>query len=214
MKFKGLFLDLDGTILNTIEDIRAAVNHSLILHGFKARTLEQIRRSIGHGSKYLIKTSIVKDVDEKLFNSIFDTYKNYYAQHVDVFTRPYDNVIETLKDIKNKGAKIAIITNKPIDLALPLVNKYFDGLIDVVYGQDKNSIPKPNPNDIFNAMEKLNLKREEILFVGDSLVDYQTANNANVTAILCSYGFEKYEILRDNSNCKIINAFEDLKEYF
>ena len=95
-----------------------------------------------------------------------------------------------------------------------VAKKYFDGLIDVVYGQDINSIPKPDPNDIYKAMEKLNLKREEILFVGDSLVDYQTANNANVTAILCSYGFEKYEILRDNSNCKIINAFEDLKEYF
>ena len=214
MKFKGLFLDLDGTILNTIEDIKESVNFSLKLHGIKPRSLEQIRKSIGHGSKHLINTSIPNTIDQKQFETIFNSYKNYYVSHVDVFTKPYDGVVDTLKELKNRGVKIAVITNKPIDLALPLINKYFQGLIDVVYGQDKNSIPKPNPVDIFKALEKLNLTKEEIIYVGDSLVDYQTAINANVKPILCSYGFEKKDILKANSNCELIDKFDELRRYF
>ena len=214
MKFKGLFLDLDGTILNTIEDIKESVNFSLKLHGIKPRSLEQIRKSIGHGSMHLIKTSIPNTIDQKQFETIFNSYKNYYVSHVDVFTKPYDGVVDTLKELKNRGVKIAVITNKPIDLALPLINKYFQGLIDMVYGQDKNSIPKPNPVDIFKALEKLNLTKEEIIYVGDSLVDYQTAINANVKPILCSYGFEKKDILKANSNCELIDKFDELRRYF
>ena len=214
MKYRGLFLDLDGTILDTIKDIQASVNFSLREHNLKERSLEQIRQSIGRGSKHLIKTSIPLGIHQNEFNHIFDVYKQYYIEHVNDYTTPYDGVKETLSLLKTKGVKIAIITNKPFDLANQLISIHFLGIIDILFGQTENSIPKPDPSDLYKAIENLGLKKEEIIYVGDSLVDYQTALNAKVKPVLCSYGFEKADVFKENTSCDIIKSFSEIRRYF
>lgn len=213
MKYKGIFFDLDGTILNTIEDIKSAVNFSLKKHGYKERTLEQIRQSIGHGSIHLIKTSLPSNVDENQFKSIFDTYKNYYIENVNVYTKPYNNVKETLQYLKDNDIKIAVITNKPHDLATKLIDIHFKDLIDLVIGIKDDVIPKPNPSSIFDALKQFNLTNKDVLFVGDSLVDYKTAQNSCMDVIMCIYGFEKEDILKANCSCPLIKSFEEIRRY-
>lgn len=213
MKYKGIFLDLDGTILNTIEDIRAAVNFALKQYGYKERTLEQIRQSIGRGSIHLIKTSLPSNIDENTFQSIFDTYKNYYINNVNVFTKPYNNVKETLKYFKDNGIKIAIITNKPHDLASELIDIHFKNLVDLVVGIKEGVTPKPDPSSLNQALRQLRLTNKEVLFIGDSLVDYKTAKNGSLDVIICLYGFEIENILKENCSCPLIKSFEEIRRY-
>lgn len=213
MRYKALFLDLDGTILDTIDDIKEAVNYSLDKHGFKVRTKEEIRKSLGYGSPHLIKTSLVKEVDENTFKKVFDDYKTYYENHVDILTKPYPGCVEILTKLKQKGMKLALITNKPHDIALQLVDIYFKGLFDVIYGQMSKIKSKPDPESVYLALDDLGLKKEEILFIGDSLADHKTAVNANVDYLICSYGFETKIVLKENGIKNIIDSFYEMEEY-
>lgn len=214
MKYKALFLDLDGTILDTIEDIRVSVNYSLVKHGFTPRTIEQIRLSLGYGSPHLIKTSIEKEVDEKTFKAVFDDYKEHYKNHVDIFTKPYDGCLEILTKLKQKGIKLALITNKPHDIALQLTDIYFPNLFSVIYGQQTAIKSKPDPESVYLALDDLSLRKEEILYIGDSLADYKTATNAGVDYLICSYGFETKENLLKNGVERIIDNFNEVEAYF
>lgn len=213
MKYKALFLDLDGTILDTIDDIREAVNFSLNKHGFKIRSKEEIRLSLGYGSPHLIRTSLPEGVDDETYKKVFDDYKEYYKNHVDVLTKPYDDCVELLTNFKQNGIKLALITNKPHDIALQLVDIYFPNLFSVVYGQQTTIKSKPDPESVFIALNDLNLDKHDILYIGDSLADHKTALNAGVDYLICSYGFETKDNLIANNVNNIIDSFKEVKEY-
>ena len=212
-KYKALFLDLDGTILDTLEDLKDAVNFALVTKGFKPRTNQQIINSIGHGSYHLIKTSLPENIDEKTYLETFNTYKNYYKNHADIKTSVYPGVLDLLTKFKQNGGKIALITNKPHEIATNLIHTYFGDLFDAIYGHSDIYPAKPNPYTIQLALNDLSLSKEDVLFIGDSYVDYDTANNASLDCLICSYGFESKESLISKSVSPIIDSFYEVEAY-
>lgn len=214
MKYKALFIDLDGTILDTLKDISFAVNYSLSRHGLPNKTDEQIRSYLGKGSNYLIKCAIDNVDDEVLFRSVYDVYKNYYLDNFATYTKPYDNALKVLLDFKNQGGKIALISNKPQDIAIKLLDKFFPAVFDVIYGQMTHIKTKPDSESLILAMKDLNLcDKKDILYVGDSLVDYQTAKNMGLDLVLCLYGFEdKEKLISTKANC--IVSIDELRRFY
>ncbi len=214
MKYKALFIDLDGTILNTLQDISYAVNYSLTRHNLANKTDEQIRSYLGKGSDYLIKRAI-DDVDDViLFKSVYDVYKHYYLNNFATYTKPYDKALDVLLDFKKQGGKIALISNKPQDIAIKLLDKFFPGVFDVIYGQMPHIKTKPDSESLLLAMKDLNLHdKKDILYVGDSLVDYQTATNMDLDVVLCLYGFEdKEKLIATKANC--IASIDELRRFY
>ena len=133
MKYKAVFFDLDGTVLNTLKDITEAVNFSLKKHGFLQKDEKTIQTYLGLGSNHLIKNAL-DDKRLELFDIVYNDYKNYYLSHFDVYTKPYPGVFDFLAKIKQKGAKLALISNKPNDICTLLINKFYPNLFDVVLG--------------------------------------------------------------------------------
>lgn len=213
MKYKALFLDLDGTILDTLKDISEAVNYSLKVHNLCLKSDDEIVSFLGKGSSYLISNAIGKNANNKvLFDDVFKVYKQYYLSHPSVYTKPYDGVCEVLLKFKQKGGKIALISNKPQDIAIKLLNQFFPNTFDAIYGQMDQIKSKPDPESINLALKDLNVSKKDVLYIGDSLVDYQTALNSQLDVLLCLYGFEeKSKLLKTNANC--INTFKEVEEY-
>lgn len=214
MKYKALFIDLDGTILDTLKDISCAVNYSLTKHNLNNKTDEQIRTYLGKGSDYLIRCAIDNVGDDRLFKSVYDVYKNYYLNNFATYTKPYDGALNTLLDFKMQGGKIALISNKPQDIAIKLLDNFFPNVFDVIYGQMPHIKTKPDIESLLLAMKDLNINnKEEILYVGDSLVDFQTAKNMGLDVVLCLYGFEdKEKLLNTKANC--IASINELRRFY
>ena len=213
MKYKAIFIDLDGTILVTLKDIAYSVNYSLKEHNLPCKTEAQILTYIGNGSKYLIQKAMDYNGDDELFTSVFNVYKDYYIAHPADFTTPYEGIYDVLKEFKDKGGKIALVSNKPQEIAIRLINKFFDNIFDVVYGQ-QDSIPrKPNPDAIYLAMKDLNITdKNDILYIGDSLVDLSTSRNAGVKCLLCNYGYGLENQIQECGN-DYINHANEIKGY-
>mgnify|MGYP002624305858 FL=1 len=185
MKYKALFLDLDGTILDTLHDLAVAVNFSLKLHGFKERSIEEVRTFIGHGSVHLITKAIGEEVNDELFNQIFNDYKSYYKDHAAVYTTIYPRMKEILQKFIDNGGKLILITNKPHDISVNLMEHYFPNMFTDIYGNQALYLVKPDPTSCFLALKNNNLDKKDVLYLGDSLVDEQTAKNAGLDYLLC-----------------------------
>lgn len=197
MKYKALFCDLDGTILDTLLDLVDAVNHALLNHHYPKRSVEEIRSFLGDGSFHLIKKALPHEVEKETFQKVFEEYKSYYKEHCSIKTLPYPGIKKLLSDTKNAGLKLVIITNKPQDIADILVEMYFPHLFDLVYGQSAKIKTKPNPESIELAKSILKLETSDIFYFGDSLVDVMTAKNAKLEYAIVSYGFvDKIELER------------------
>lgn len=205
MKYKAMFCDLDGTILDTLDDLVTAVNTALKDNGFPIRSKREVRSYLGYGSDYLIKEALPKDVSEEQFEKVYKQYKAYYKINNAIDTVPYPGVIELLNKVKQSGMKLAVVTNKPQEIADILANRYFPGLFEFVLGQSDKYKIKPDPEIVMLALSKLDLKVEDVFFIGDSLVDMQTAINAKMDYALVSYGFVDKIILEQVDPKHVVN---------
>lgn len=209
MKYKALFLDLDGTILDTLDDLTDSVNYSLKRNNFKERSRKEIRSFLGSGSIYLIKKAIGQEVNDEIFQKVFTEYKDYYQHHCSVKTKPYPGVLKFLKMAKQNEMKIVMITNKPQEIAEILVEKYFPKTFDLLYGQSSKIKTKPDPESINIARKTLNLKNTEIFYIGDSLIDLKTAEVSNLDYAIVTYGFaDRADIINAGAK-QIIDRIED-----
>lgn len=206
MKYKTIIFDLDGTLLDTLEDLKNAVNYALISNGFPERTLEEIKSFIGNGTRVLIKRSLPSfQIDLETYEIVYQNFIDYYKFHSLDFTHPYEDIVVLLTKLKEDGYKTAIISNKNDDATKMMQKKFFPNLIDIAIGTKDFSKTKPNPESTLEIMELLNVKREDCVFVGDSEVDIQTAKNANIPCISVSWGFKTTNFLKTNNATIIIN---------
>ncbi|MCQ2793222.1 MAG: HAD-IIIA family hydrolase [Bacilli bacterium] len=190
MKKSLLIFDMDGTILNTLDDLRNSVNFSLAKHGFPLRSLEQIRLAIGNGIAMLVKRSLPINVDNETYKNVLYDFEKHYALHNSDLTKAYDGMLETLIELKNKGYKLAVSTNKIENVAQELVNKIYPNIFEMVAGDNNKRKKKPAPDSIFDIIQNLNISnKREVIYIGDTEVDYQTAKNAGIECILVSYGY-------------------------
>lgn len=194
MKYDSVIFDLDGTLLDTLGDLWGSTNFALSQLGLPTRTLDEVRRFVGNGVANLIKRAVGDNGDEEIADKALEIFREHYALHNCDTTCPYEGVIELLISLRERGVKVAIVSNK-IDWAVQeLSEKYFKGLVDCAVGELSGIARKPEPDMVYLAMEKLGCKAP--VYVGDSEVDVRTAKNANMDGIFVTYGFRTEDDLR------------------
>ena len=177
----GILWDLDGTLLDTLEDLADAVNFALQQFGYPERSIEEIRCFVGNGARRLIERSAPAGGDA---DAVFDTFRAYYDTHCRIKTRPYDGIMEALQKLGEKYP-MAVVSNKPDSAVKPLCAEYFPGLY--ARGESTDCPRKPAPDMVFKAMEAIGV--ESCIYVGDSEVDVLTARNAGVPCLSVLWGF-------------------------
>ncbi len=205
MMIKGIIFDLDGTLLDTIEDINNALNLILSNNGFSKRSIPETKLSLGSGSRHLVRTSLPSDVSEDVFLKVHSEYQEHYQQNNDILTRPYDGILEALKDLKEHGYKLAVVSNKDDhDVKLLNQNKFL-GLIEIAVGARRGKPVKPDPYLVNVALDKMKLSKNEVIYVGDSDVDIKTARNSQIQMITVTWGFRDLTTLQSHGATHIIN---------
>ncbi len=210
MKYDSVIFDLDGTLLDTLEDLWASVNFALNAFGMPERSIEEVRAFVGNGIGNLIKRAVPEGCSDCLCGEVLDAFKSHYKDHSRDMTRPYEGIIPLLERLKAEGVKTAIVSNKADFAVQALVPVYFDGLIDVAVGELSGVPRKPEPDTVHLAMEKLSAKRA--VYVGDSEVDVKTAKNAGLDGIFVTWGFRSEDVLRGEGAQVIVNTAEELWE--
>lgn len=195
---QAVIFDLDGTLLDTLGDLRGAVNASLAMRSLPPRSLEEVRAFVGNGVRNLMKRALPQGTpDEEIDHALAD-FKAYYAQHLCDETRPYDGIPELLSQLRQRGIKTAVLSNKLDSASKQLIEHYFPGQIDVVFGERAGVPRKPDPASCNEVVDLFGVPKEQILYVGDSDVDMQTAKNAGLTAVGVTWGFRERRVLLDS----------------
>ncbi len=194
--YRLVIFDLDGTLLDTIEDLKNAVNHALKSMNMPERSLEEVRAFVGNGVKNLVHRSVPEGTDPGTEEETLAIFREYYLAHCEDNTCPYPGILLLLRELKAAGLKTAIVSNKNDAAVKKLSRQYFGELIDIAIGENEAAgvAKKPAPDTIFQAMEALG-ERESCVYIGDSEVDHETALNAGVPLILVSWGFRERELL-------------------
>ena len=180
----GILFDLDGTLLNTLEDLADAVNHTLREYGCPTRSIDEVRRFIGNGAQQLIRLSLPGEEGDPPVSQVLASYQKYYATHSQIKTRPYEGVPEALAQLKDKYP-IAIVSNKPDIAVKPLCRDYFGDIY--ARGESDDCPRKPAPDMVLRTMAQLGV--DTCIYVGDSDVDVVTARNAGVPCLSVLWGF-------------------------
>ena len=205
----GILWDLDGTLLNTLEDLMDGVNYALDQFGLPPRTLEEIRRFVGNGAANLIIRAVDGRADDK---AVLETFRTYYNAHCQIKTGPYEGVPEALNCLKEKYP-MAIVSNKPDSAVKPLCEQYFPGIYAL--GERSDCPRKPAPDMVYKAMADIGV--ETCIYVGDSEVDVETAKNAGVKCLSVLWGFRDREVIEQAGGMyfceeasRLVEKIEDL----
>ena len=185
----GILWDLDGTLLDTLEDLADGVNYALAQFGYPARTREEVRRFVGNGAFNLIRQAVPEGTDPA---PVFEVFHTYYNAHCQIKTRPYPGILEALAQLGRKYP-MAVVSNKPDSAVKPLCEQYFPGLY--ARGESADCPRKPAPDMVFKAMKALNV--DACIYVGDSEVDVKTAANAGVPCLSVLWGFRDRKTLEE-----------------
>lgn len=203
--------DLDGTLLNTLEDLADAVNYSLAQFGMPQRTIEEVRNYVGNGIRLLIERSVPNGTDLPVIDNVFECFKKYYQEHCNDKTKAYDGIIDMLKELKQSGIKLAVLSNKVQNAVTKLCDIYFDNLLDITFGAREGIVKKPAPDALLECAAIADIALEDIAYIGDSDVDVLTARNAGVDCIAVSWGFRDKGVLIKAGADKIADNIQVLK---
>ena len=203
---KTVIFDLDGTLLNTLDGLRISTNYALAKFNYQEKTIKEIQSFVGNGVKKLIERAIPDGEKNPNFENCLSIFKEHYAKTMNQTTKPYPQIIKLLKELKNKNIKTAVVSNKFDSAVKNLCLDYFGNLIDIAIGESDDYAPKPSPAGIHKAMQILNSTTSEILYVGDSEVDVQTAINADLKFIGVSWGFRTPEQILKAGGVVIIDS--------
>lgn len=210
MKYKLAIFDLDGTILNTLEDLADSCNHILYQFNLPLHTTNEIRFMVGNGIPKLIERAIPDGKNNCKYNDILQSFINYYEKNCSNKTTPYQGIEEALQKMKKDGIKLAVNSNKVSAAAEQLCNYYFPNIFDFVSGSSPDIPVKPNPAGVEKILHHLEMKKEKTVYIGDSDVDIITAQNAGIDSISVSWGFRDFEFLKKNNAKCIVDNVEQL----
>ena len=191
---KTLYLfDLDGTLLDTLQDLADATNHVLRQNGYPTRTVEEVRSILGNGARCQLQRSLPAGVSDEELDRLLDQYRDYYEANCQNHTRPYDGIEPLLESLRQQGARIAVLSNKPDGATKRLCARYFPGIS--AQGQTDTVRRKPAPDGVLALLRQFDCSVEDAVYVGDSEVDLQTAENCGMDSILCTWGFRSRQQL-------------------
>lgn len=210
MKYNTVIFDLDGTLLNTLDDLRDSLNEVLVSKGYLPRTISEVRSFVGNGVRNLVRRSLPEGSSEDEVTLVLDEFKENYKLNMQNKTRPYNGIMELLLDLNRYNYKIAIVSNKFDSAVKSLARTYFGNLIPVAIGETTEIKRKPAPDSIFSAIKELNSSIEHTVLVGDSETDVQTAKNAGIPCIGVTWGFRSREVLRSEGADYLIDTPKEL----
>ncbi len=193
--YKAVIFDLDGTLLDTLEDLADSVNEMLRKFSCPERTIEEIRSFVGNGMKKLVERSVSEDFDLKNLGSAYEFFRLSYARNMQNKTKPYDGILKCLEELKENGIITVVTSNKNDDAVKNLCKEYFGDLLTLSVGAKEGVPSKPNPEMVISAMREIGAEKEECIFVGDSDTDILTAKNAGLKSVGVLWGFRNREIL-------------------
>lgn len=212
MKIKAVIWDLDGTLLNTLDDLAASVNAALEQNGMPLRSTQEVRAFVGNGIRNLMMRAVPGGETNPEFEKALEDFTRHYGAHSRDRTRPYDGVLEMLDQLSSEGVKHAIVSNK-IDFAVKQLSRaYFGERMCAAIGDDPSRARKPAPDSVLAAMREMGVSAQETVYVGDSDVDVITARNADVACVAVLWGFRDEACLKAAGAQRLAHTPEELRE--
>ncbi|WP_231294337.1 HAD family hydrolase [Segatella buccae] len=187
--------DLDGTLLSTLGDLAASTNHALRANGMPERTLDEVRRFVGNGVKKLMERAIPGGLGNPLFEKTYADFREHYLHHNLDTTRPYPGIMEMLTDLRRRGKRVAVVSNKFYAATADLCRHFFGPLVEVAIGEREGIRKKPAPDTVNEALSQLGADRATAVYIGDSDVDVMTAFNSHIPCISVLWGFRDRDFL-------------------
>ena len=213
MKYDLLVFDMDGTILDTLEDLKNCMNRTLRMYNMPERTLDEIRSFVGNGIRRLIEQAVVAGTSNEVMDDIHRDYMAYYKDHCADYTKPYEGVIDTIRQLRLLGYKTAVVSNKAHAAVLDLCDQYFPGLFDLAIGETPDVARKPAPDMVHLALQHFGVSQDKAVYIGDSDVDVATARNSQLDMIAVDWGFRSRECLVKQGATIIISKPEEILTY-
>ena len=196
MKYKLIIFDLDGTILDTLLDLANSLNYALRNCGYPERTIDEVRRFVGNGIRKLMERGVPENTPTPEVDKVHAAFTEHYKVHCADFTKPYDGIEGLLKTLRKNGYKTAVVSNKADYAVQELCKQYFDGLFDFAVGERDGVRKKPAPDSVNEVLNTLGISANDAVYIGDSEVDIETANNAHLPHIIVTWGFRDKAFLR------------------
>lgn len=210
--YEHVIFDLDGTLLNTIDDLADTGNHVCTLHGWPTHTVDAFKLMVGNGIPKLVERFAPQGTSQEMLDQAYQEFMDWYGVHKEDKTAPYAGMPEVAKALREAGVSIAVLSNKADVMAGPVVEHYYPGIFPVVQGALPGLPTKPDPTLLYKLMERLGATREDTLFVGDSNVDIRTAKNGGLTGCGVLWGFRSREELEAAGADMIVSTPQELQD--
>lgn len=205
MNYDTILFDLDGTLLNTLNDLADSVNAVMRKEGYQQRTKEEIREFIGDGLKTLMERSLPLGTSEEEILRCLAMFREIYLRNMQNQTKPYDEIPTVLKRLKEMGIKVGVVSNKADEATKEMCKHYFQGDVDVAIGDNQERKKKPDPDNVYAALQQLDSDKDKTLYVGDSNIDVITAKNAGLRCVGVTWGYRSRETLLEAGADHIID---------
>jgi phosphoglycolate phosphatase len=210
MNYKAVIFDMDGTILNTLDDLADATNRALEKNSLPVRTIGEVRNFVGNGIRKLIERAVPAGTAAAVIEKVNADFSAYYAKHCADKTQPYAGIAAMLVSLRAAGIKTAVVSNKDDYAVQTLARVYFPAIFDAVAGVRRGIRKKPAPDTVFEVMKRLAVEKEQCVYVGDSEVDIETAGNAGIPCISVAWGFKGRTFLEEHNAQKIVDTVSRL----
>lgn len=210
MKYELIIFDMDGTILDTLEDLQSSLNHALALSGFAVRSLDEVRSFVGNGIGKLIERSLPASSLPAHFEKVYGDFMAHYTIHCTDLTRPYAGIPQLISTLRKKGCQTAVVSNKADAAVGQLCRRYFPGLFDYAIGECEGLARKPEADLVNFVLKELNCPKEKTVYIGDSEVDIATAQNAGLDAVIVDWGFRDTAFLKKQGAKTIASSPEEI----
>lgn len=212
-RYDTVIFDLDGTLLNTLDDLANSINHALKTMGFPERTIDEVRRFVGCGAKELARRASPQGSSEDTIEQVLAHFRAHYSTHSTVFTAPYPGIFDMMDALKAAGIQQGVVSNKPDDQVKSLCREHFSSYVTLAAGDREGVSRKPEPDAVWLAMDEMGAVPSRTLYVGDSDVDVITARNARVDCAAVTWGFRSAEELKAAGAVYLFDSAKELADW-
>ena len=210
MKYRLAIFDMDGTILDTIQDLTDALNHTLRAYSLPEHSISEVMFMVGNGIHKLIERAVPEGTEGELIEKVYTDYLSYYQEHCADATKPYKGIVSIIQRLRSLGILTAVVSNKKDVAVSELCEIYFKDCFDAAVGERDGMQRKPAPDSVFEVLKKLGVRKEDAVYIGDSDVDLKTAENAGMDVIAVTWGFRSREFLAEHGATVFARTPEDL----
>ena len=210
MRYKAVLFDMDGTVLDTLDDLTNAVNHVLSQYSMPPRSRQDVAHFLGNGAAHLLRMSVIPGTTEETLREMLGVYQPWYDSHCAILTAPYPGILPLMETLRAAGVKQAVISNKQDSAVKRLAKAHFPGLLETAVGESAAVRRKPNPDAVLAALREMHVSPEEAVYVGDTEVDLRTAENARLDCAPVGWGFRTEEELQAAGAGRVFHSAEEL----